>query len=83
MGSIAGRRLGRYELGALIGAGGMGEVFRARDTRLGREVAIKVLPAGVAADHCAEHVYQRIPQTRPPPFDARFLRRRERPQYDA
>jgi Tol biopolymer transport system component/predicted Ser/Thr protein kinase len=41
----AGSRLGAYEIGNLLGAGGMGEVYRARDTRLGREVAIKVLPA--------------------------------------
>jgi len=46
----AGARLGPYQVVAPIGAGGMGEVFRARDTRLGREVAIKVLPGGVAAD---------------------------------
>jgi TolB-like protein/tetratricopeptide (TPR) repeat protein len=46
----AGSRLGPYELLGLIGAGGMGEVYRARDTRLGREVAIKVLPAEFAAD---------------------------------
>ena len=43
-----GTRLGPYELTSLIGAGGMGEVYRARDTRLSREVAIKVLPAGRA-----------------------------------
>ncbi len=43
---VAGARIGPYEIVALIGAGGMGEVYRARDTRLGREVAIKVLPAG-------------------------------------
>src|SRR5215218_3074148 len=46
----AGTRLGTYEVLSLIGAGGMGEVYRARDTRLGREVAIKVLPADRIAD---------------------------------
>ncbi|HET7711389.1 MAG TPA: protein kinase, partial [Thermoanaerobaculia bacterium] len=46
----AGTRLGQYEVIAPIGAGGMGEVFRARDTRLGREVALKVLPSDVIHD---------------------------------
>ena len=46
----AGTRLGAYDIVALIGAGGMGEVYRARDTRLKREVAIKVLPAAFASD---------------------------------
>ncbi len=41
-----GSRLGPYEVFALIGAGGMGEVYSARDTRLGRTVALKVLPSG-------------------------------------
>jgi eukaryotic-like serine/threonine-protein kinase len=45
-----GTRLGPYEIQAAIGAGGMGEVYRARDTRLDRSVAIKVLPADVNAD---------------------------------
>jgi serine/threonine protein kinase len=39
-----GTRLGAYEITSRIGAGGMGEVFRARDTTLGRDVAVKVLP---------------------------------------
>ena len=39
-----GTRLGPYEIAAQIGAGGMGEVYRARDTRLNRDVALKVLP---------------------------------------
>ena len=46
----AGARLGPYEIIAPLGAGGMGEVYRARDSRLSREVAIKVLPAQVASD---------------------------------
>lgn len=46
----SGVHLGAYEVVALIGAGGMGEVYRSRDTRLGREVAIKVLPGAFAAD---------------------------------
>jgi Tol biopolymer transport system component len=45
MALIAGSRLGPYELVSLVGSGGMGEVYRARDTRLGRTVAIKILPS--------------------------------------
>src|SRR5580698_8223486 len=45
-----GARLGSYEVVAQIGAGGMGEVYRAHDTKLGRDVAIKVLPEAFAHD---------------------------------
>jgi serine/threonine protein kinase len=46
----SGSKLGPYEIQSPIGAGGMGEVYRARDTRLNRDVAIKVLPASFSAD---------------------------------
>ncbi len=46
----AGQRLGPYEIVAPLGAGGMGEVYRARDARLGREVALKILPEAFASD---------------------------------
>jgi len=46
----SGTKLGPYEIHSLLGAGGMGEVYRARDTRLGRDVAIKVLPEALAND---------------------------------
>ncbi len=42
--------LGPYAIVSALGAGGMGEVWRARDTKLGREVAVKVLPSALAAD---------------------------------
>jgi serine/threonine protein kinase len=47
---VAGTKLGRYEIRAKIGAGGMGEVYLARDTKLDRQVALKILPAEVAFD---------------------------------
>jgi Tol biopolymer transport system component len=47
---MIGSRLGPYEIAAPLGAGGMGEVYRARDERIGRDVAIKVLPAELASD---------------------------------
>jgi eukaryotic-like serine/threonine-protein kinase len=50
MALTAGSRLGPYEILSALGAGGMGEVYRARDTRLDRDVAIKILPEAVAAD---------------------------------
>ncbi len=47
---LIGKQIGVYRIDSLLGAGGMGEVYRARDTKLGRDVAIKVLPAGIASD---------------------------------
>jgi eukaryotic-like serine/threonine-protein kinase len=46
----AGSRLGAYEIVPLLGAGGMGEVYRARDTKLNRDVALKVIPGAFALD---------------------------------
>src|SRR6202046_2062818 len=50
MSLASGRNLGPYEIQTLLGAGGMGEVYRARDTRLDRTVAIKVLPSHLSSD---------------------------------
>jgi serine/threonine protein kinase len=47
---MSGVRLGPYEVVALLGAGGMAEVYRARDTRLGREVAVKVVSEALGTD---------------------------------
>src|SRR5207244_11254852 len=50
MALVPGSRLGPYEILSAIGAGGMGEVYRARDTQLNRDVAIKILPNAFSAD---------------------------------
>src|SRR5438034_2261074 len=55
----SGDRVGAYEITAPLGAGGMGEVYRGRDTRLGRDVALKVLPEGLAGDGEALERFQR------------------------
>src|SRR5262245_54691209 len=57
--SLVGRVIGPYELQSIIGAGGMGTVYKARDTRLGRTVAIKVLPPEVADDPAAREQFAR------------------------
>ena len=55
MALAAGTRLGPYEVTAQIGTGGMGEVYRARDTRLRRDVALKILPGSFATDPDVSH----------------------------
>ena len=59
----AGSRLGPYEIVAPLGSGGMGEVYRARDTRLGREVAIKVLPQHLSANADVRARFEREAKT--------------------
>lgn len=53
MSLAVGTRLGSYEITGAVGSGGMGEVYRAHDARLGRDVAVNVLPASVSADPAA------------------------------
>jgi eukaryotic-like serine/threonine-protein kinase len=55
----AGTRFGPYEITGAIGAGGMGEVYQAHDTKLGRDVAIKVLPEAFAHDPDRLSLFQR------------------------
>src|SRR6202030_3928818 len=59
MALAAGTRLGPYEILALLGAGGMGEVYRARDTRLERIVAIKILPVRFSSDPIRKQRFER------------------------
>jgi Tol biopolymer transport system component/predicted Ser/Thr protein kinase len=59
----AGARLGPYEIQSALGAGGMGEVYRARDTRLDRIVAIKVLPSHVSSDPALRERFEREART--------------------
>ena len=56
---IPGTRLGPYEILAAIGAGGMGEVYRARDTRLGRDVAVKILSTHLSFDPDLKRRFER------------------------
>lgn len=58
-----GTHLGPYEILAMLGAGGMGEVYRARDTRLGRDVAIKILPKEMSADATRKQRFEREART--------------------
>ena len=62
MSLVPGTRLGPFEILAPIGAGGMGEVYRAKDTTLGRDVAIKVLPQAVASESDRVARFQREAQ---------------------
>src|SRR5215510_12181990 len=57
--SLLGRKLGPYQIQVLLGSGGMGEVYRARDTRLNRTVAIKVLPRHLSEQPDLRHRFER------------------------
>src|SRR6202022_3579573 len=63
MGLATGTKLGPYEIQSALGAGGMGEVYRARDTRLERTVAIKILPAQLSSDPIRKQRFEREAKT--------------------
>src|SRR5262250_2211733 len=63
MALISGTKLGPYEILSSLGAGGMGEVYRARDTRLDRTVAIKILPAQFSSDPVRKQRFEREAKT--------------------
>ena len=63
MGLSSGTKLGPYEIIAPLGAGGMGEVYRARDTRLERTVAIKILPQQLSSDPARKQRFEREAKT--------------------
>src|SRR6516165_9561724 len=63
MGLTSGTKLGPYEITAPLGAGGMGEVYRARDTRLERTVAVKILPAHLSSDPVGKQRFEREAKT--------------------
>jgi serine/threonine protein kinase len=69
MSLVWGTRLGPYEVLALLGTGGMGEVYRARDTRLDRTVAIKILPAHLSNEPVCKQRFDREAQTISSPND--------------
>src|SRR5215469_3544799 len=58
-----GTKLGPYEIGVPLGTGGMGEVYRARDTRLGRDAALKILPKDMSADPQRKQRFEREAKT--------------------
>jgi serine/threonine protein kinase len=58
-----GTRFGPYEITALMGAGGMGEVYRGRDVRLDRTVAVKILPAHLSSDTIRRQRFEREAKT--------------------
>jgi len=63
MALASGTKLGRYEIQSPLGAGGMGEVYRAKDLQLGREVAIKILPSHLSSNPEARRRFEQEART--------------------